>query len=130
MNEKILKTLYEMDAFMPGGSLLGFLYEHKKMIRFQLLLSKSDLEKDIEELDLSVRSIHCLRRAGFTTIGSLALAIEAKEDNSSKSQLLKIRSLGRKSAEEILLLLFCYQLRCMPEREKKEYLKELVRVNA
>lgn len=47
----------------------------------------------IDELDLSVRSYNCLKRAGICTVGEL---LEAE-----KEDFVKIRNLGRKSAEEI-----------------------------
>lgn len=49
---------------------------------------------EIVDLDLSVRSINCLRRAGFKTVEELA--------NLTVEKLMKIRNLGRKSLKEIL----------------------------
>ena len=48
----------------------------------------------IEELDLSVRSSNCLRRAGINTVEDLI--------NKTEDELLKVRNLGRKSFEEVL----------------------------
>lgn len=48
----------------------------------------------IEELDLSVRSFNCLKRAGIHTVGEL---IRHDED-----EMLRVRNLGRKSLEEVL----------------------------
>ena len=52
------------------------------------------LEMTIEELDLSVRSYNCLKRAGINTV----------EDLSKKTQdeMIKVRNLGRKSMEEVI----------------------------
>lgn len=52
------------------------------------------LELSIEELDLSVRSFNCLKRAGINTV----------EDLISKTQdeMMKVRNLGRKSLEEVI----------------------------
>ncbi len=52
------------------------------------------LELSIEELDLSVRSYNCLKRAGINTVDDLAAKTE--ED------MMKVRNLGRKSLEEVL----------------------------
>ena len=52
------------------------------------------LEKTIEELDLSVRSYHCLKRANINTVGELAQKTE--ED------MMKVRNLGRKSLKEVI----------------------------
>lgn len=49
---------------------------------------------NIDELDLSVRSYNCLKRAGINTVGEL---IEYDED-----AMLRVRNLGRKSLEEVL----------------------------
>jgi DNA-directed RNA polymerase subunit alpha len=51
------------------------------------------LEMSIDELDLSVRSYNCLKRAGINTIGDLV----AK----SAEDMMKVRNLGRKSLEEV-----------------------------
>lgn len=51
------------------------------------------LEMTIEELDLSVRSYNCLKRAGINTVQELAMKTE--ED------MMKVRNLGRKSLEEV-----------------------------
>ena len=52
------------------------------------------LEMTIEELDLSVRSFNCLKRAGIDTVEDL---IERTEDD-----MMKVRNLGRKSLEEVM----------------------------
>jgi len=49
--------------------------------------------KPIEELDLSVRSFNCLKRAGLNTVGDLAQKTE--------DEMMKVRNLGRKSLEEV-----------------------------
>ena len=52
------------------------------------------MEMSIEELDLSVRSYNCLKRAGINTVEDLA--------NKSEEDMMKVRNLGRKSLEEVL----------------------------
>lgn len=52
------------------------------------------LEMTIEELDLSVRSFNCLKRAGINTVGDLI--------NKSEDEMMKVRNLGRKSLEEVM----------------------------
>lgn len=52
------------------------------------------LEMSIEELDLSVRSYNCLKRAGINTVEDLA--------NKTEEEMMKVRNLGRKSLEEVL----------------------------
>lgn len=51
------------------------------------------LEMTIEELDLSVRSYNCLKRAGINTVQELA--------NKSMEDMMKVRNLGKKSLEEV-----------------------------
>ncbi|KAB8127655.1 DNA-directed RNA polymerase subunit alpha [Gracilibacillus oryzae] len=51
------------------------------------------LEMTIEELDLSVRSYNCLKRAGINTVQELA--------HKSEEDMMKVRNLGRKSLEEV-----------------------------
>lgn len=51
------------------------------------------LEMTIEELDLSVRSYNCLKRAGINTIQELT--------DKSEAEMMKVRNLGRKSLEEV-----------------------------
>lgn len=52
------------------------------------------LEMSIEELDLSVRSYNCLKRAGINTVEDLACKTE--------EEMMKVRNLGKKSLEEVL----------------------------
>ena len=55
------------------------------------------LEMTIEDLDLSVRSFNCLKRAGIDTVEDLI--------NRSEEDMIKVRNLGRKSLEEVILKL-------------------------
>lgn len=55
------------------------------------------LEMTIEELDLSVRSYNCLKRAGINTVQELA--------NKSEQEMIKVRNLGRKSLDEVRIKL-------------------------
>ncbi len=52
------------------------------------------LEMSIDELDLSVRSYNCLKRAGINTVEELA--------NKSEDDMMKVRNLGKKSLEEVI----------------------------
>lgn len=51
------------------------------------------LEMTIEELDLSVRSFNCLKRAGINTVDDLI--------NKSEEEMMKVRNLGKKSFDEV-----------------------------
>ena len=52
------------------------------------------VEKTIDDLDLSVRSYNCLKRAGINTVKELAAMTE--------EEMLKVRNLGKKSFEEVV----------------------------
>ena len=52
------------------------------------------LEMTIEELDLTVRSYNCLKRAGINTVEDLT--------NRTEEEMMKVRNLGRKSLDEVL----------------------------
>ena len=55
------------------------------------------LEMTIEELDMSVRSFNCLKRAGIDTVEDLT--------NRTEEDMIKVRNLGKKSLEEVILKL-------------------------
>lgn len=59
----------------------------------------------IEELDLSVRSFNCLKRAGINTVEDLI--------NKSEEDMMKVRNLGKKSLDEVVAKLdsFGFDLR-------------------
>ncbi|MBQ7579617.1 MAG: DNA-directed RNA polymerase subunit alpha [Clostridia bacterium] len=52
------------------------------------------MEMSVEEMDLSARSSHCLRRAGIDTVKDLV--------NRTEEDMLKVKNLGRKSLDEII----------------------------
>ena len=66
----------------------------------EIMIEKSEqgkekvLEMTIEELDLSVRSFNCLKRAGINTVEDLI--------NKSEEDMMKVRNLGRKSLDEVV----------------------------
>ena len=67
------------------------------------------LEMTIEELDLSVRSYNCLKRAGINTVEDLISRTEA--------DMMKVRNLGRKSLEEVLQKLAQLDLSLAPSED-------------
>lgn len=66
----------------------------------EIMVEKEDNEKEkvlemsIDELELSVRSYNCLKRAGINTVEELC--------NKTAEDMMKVRNLGRKSLEEVL----------------------------
>ena len=67
------------------------------------------LELTIEELDLSVRSFNCLKRAGINTVENLI--------NKTEDDMMKVRNLGRKSLEEVVAKLASLGLSLKSEDE-------------
>ncbi len=71
----------------------------EKVSDVEIMVNKVEEEKDkildmsIEELDLSVRSYNCLKRAGINTVGELIMKTE--------DDMMKVRNLGKKSLEEV-----------------------------
>jgi DNA-directed RNA polymerase subunit alpha len=67
------------------------------------------LETTIEELDLSVRSYNCLKRAGIINVEDLT--------NKTEEDMMKVRNLGRKSLEEVTNKLHSLGLDFMPSED-------------
>lgn len=67
------------------------------------------LEMTIEELDLSVRSYNCLKRAGINTVEDLT--------NRTEEDMMKVRNLGRKSLEEVFNKLKALGLSLAPSED-------------
>ena len=69
------------------------------------------LEMTIEDLDLSVRSFNCLKRAGINTVEDLI--------NKSEEDMMKVRNLGRKSLEEVMNKLVSLGLSLSDEEDQQ-----------
>ncbi len=89
-----------MAARMLSGHLSLFVDLSASTATTQVMIEKPDdekekvLEMNIDELELSVRSYNCLKRAGINTVQELCA--KTSED------MMKVRNLGRKSLEEVL----------------------------
>ena len=81
----------------------------------EVMVEKEDDEKEkvlemsIDELELSVRSFNCLKRAGINTVEELT--------NRTSEDMMKVRNLGRKSLEEVLAKLKELGLQLNPSEE-------------
>ena len=64
------------------------------MVDRQETIKEKVLEMTIEELDMSVRSFNCLKRAGIDTVEDLV--------NKTEDDMIKVRNLGKKSLEEVI----------------------------
>jgi DNA-directed RNA polymerase subunit alpha len=67
------------------------------------------LEMSIEDMDLSVRSLNCLKRAGIHTVDDLTKKTE--------DDMFKVRNLGKKSLDEIILKLNSYGLKLKEQED-------------
>ncbi len=67
------------------------------MVEREETIKEKVLEMTIEELDMSVRSFNCLKRAGIDTVEDLI--------NRTEDDMMKVRNLGKKSLEEVILKL-------------------------
>ena len=64
------------------------------MVEREETIKEKVLEMTIEELDMSVRSFNCLKRAGIDTVEDLT--------NRTEEDMIKVRNLGKKSLEEVV----------------------------
>lgn len=117
---KTNKTISVMEAVSLSAK---FLNEHFSLFsglsieayETEIMVVKGDddsrkiLEMTIEELDLSVRSFNCLKRAGVNTVEDLTAKTE--ED------MMKVRNLGKKSLDEVVAKLHSFGLNLRQEDE-------------
>ncbi len=108
--DKLTLDVYTNGTLLPEAISLAakVLSEHLKLFidlsevaqAAEVMIEKEDDEKEkvlemsIDELELSVRSYNCLKRAGINTVEELT--------NRTSEDMMKVRNLGRKSLEEVL----------------------------
>ncbi len=83
-----------MDHFMLFTDLSESMGSHATVVERSESHQDKVLEMTIEELDLSVRSFNCLKRANINTVEDLI--------SKSEDEMMKVRNLGRKSLEEVI----------------------------
>ena len=97
-------TISAKEAISLGAKILSdhlnlFIDLSEEAAHTEIMAEKSDngkekiLEMTIEELDLSVRSFNCLKRAGINNVEDLT--------SKTEEELMKVRNLGKKSFEEV-----------------------------
>ncbi len=84
------------------GDLSGEAYDTEIMVDKDEDANQKILEMTIEELDLSVRSFNCLKRAGINTVEDLT--------NKTEEDMMKVRNLGKKSLDEVIKKLHSFGL--------------------
>lgn len=98
--EEHLKLFIDLSEHIGNAEIMVEKEEDKK---------EKVLEMTIEELDLSVRSYNCLKRAGINTVEELS--------NKSEEDMMKVRNLGKKSLEEVIQKLNELDLKLKPNEE-------------
>ena len=99
------RTISAQEAVSLGAKVLSehlslFMNLSEDILETEILVEKDEknkekvLEMTIEELDLSVRSFNCLKRAGINTVEDLT--------NKTEEEMMKVRNLGIKSLEEVI----------------------------
>ncbi len=99
------KTITAKEAVSLGAKVLTehlnlFKNLSEDILETEIMVEKDErskeklLEMTIEELDLSVRSFNCLKRAGINTVGDLT--------SKTEDEMMKVRNLGIKSLEEVI----------------------------
>jgi DNA-directed RNA polymerase subunit alpha len=97
-------SIHPDEAISLGAKILSkhlglFVNLTEKVAEVEILDEKEEddkakvLEMTVEELDLSVRSYNCLKRAGINTVAELVQKTE--------EEMMKVRNLGKKSLEEV-----------------------------
>ena len=79
------------------------------MVEREETIKENVLEMTIEELDMSVRSFNCLKRAGIDTVEDLT--------NRTEEDMIKVRNLGKKSLEEVIQKLHSLGLELRKEED-------------
>ncbi len=71
-----------------------YIKQSENMTQKEEVVTNSKMDRKIEDLDLSVRSYNCLKRANINTVGELTQKTE--------EEMMKVRNLGRKSLKEVV----------------------------
>lgn len=83
-----------VEHFMLLQDLNTQIAKKEYMVQKEEKVTNSKLDRKIEDLDLSVRSYNCLKRANINTVGELTQKTE--------EEMMKVRNLGRKSLKEVV----------------------------
>ena len=97
--------------------------KYGKRFRFPVYLGEEFMETPLDNLELSVRSYNCLWRAGIRNVGNIVNRIDNRTD------LLHIRNLGIRSADDIMTALMEYQFSLLSDEGKKKYLARIDELN-
>ncbi len=93
-NALSLAGRFLVEHFAIIEDLNEYIKEREFMLQKEEKVTNKKLDKKIEDLDLSVRSYNCLKRANINTVGELTQKTE--------EEMMKVRNLGRKSLKEVI----------------------------
>ena len=123
MKETVKEILKEMGKY-SNRPMEEIVKERGDRFRYPVYMSDSFMKTPLEDIELSVRAYHCLQRAGYKSIGDVVSKIEGKAD------LLKIRNMGKLSANEVMVGICCFQYSMLNEERKAKYVKRVLELNA
>ena len=107
--ETYMKIFRLVTTLIPKPDLLIYLKASVPTLISQIRKRGREYEMNIDELELSVRSYNCLKRAGINTLEELC--------NRTSEDMMNVRNLGRKSLEEVLAKLKELGLQLNPSDE-------------
>ena len=122
-NVKNQAVFNSMNSNLNGVTVEDIFRAKQNKITFCVYESGRFMNAGIEDLDLSVRSYNCLRRAGHHTVGDIVNSISCGDD------LKAIRSCGEKSIEEIMIKLFVFNYECLSPEMQKKCMVQLTELN-
>lgn len=93
-NAIALASKFLVEHFQVIEDLNEVIREKEYMVQHEEKVTNTKLDRKIEDLDLSVRSYNCLKRANINTVGELTQKTE--------EEMMKVRNLGRKSLKEVV----------------------------
>ena len=117
-NYEVVEGLYEQVA---NNGLINTIKQFLGA-KIRLPFSESACATQVEDLNLSVRSYNCLKRAGLDTVEKVILTIQ-------EDKLLNIRNLGKNSKIEINHKIYEFGYARLKERAKREFLNDVYQLN-
>lgn len=119
-NAEQIRLLEEKTAELGIVHALHTLYGNG--IHVEIGFSASSLEMPLDEISFSVRSMNALKRAGMFTVGDVVKIL-------NDGDLMQVRNLGRKSANEIKTRILDYGFDELEADSKQKFYDDIVRLN-
>lgn len=112
-----------MNSQLKGETISQIKKRRGGKIKFPVYYKEAFIGADLGELELSVRAYNGLRRAGFQKVGDLVEGISGIDD------LARIRNLGQKSIEEIMMKLFIFHYSTVKPEKQIAYMDRVAELN-